>query len=74
MKARLGGAAAHHGFPTLEAEAALNVVVAFRTFGGGVVVQDPTGAPLQGQIACRSIKRQLEAQICHTARRKRSSL
>lgn len=62
----------HHGFPTLEAEAGLNAVAASLTARGGVVVQNPTGEPLQGQITCRSIQRQLEAEICHTSRRKKS--
>lgn len=63
----------HHGFPTLEAEAGLDVVAAFRTFRGGVVVQNPTGEPLQGQITCGGAsKGQLEADTCHTSGRKRS--
>lgn len=56
----------HHGFPAQKAEAGLNVVAAVLTFGAGVVVQDSTGDPLQGQITCRSTKRQSQRPKPHT--------
>lgn len=42
----------YHGFPTLEADAGLNVVVASWTFVSAVKVQHPAREFLQRQIAC----------------------
>lgn len=52
MKSRNGPPESYHGFPTLEADAALDVVVASRTFFRVVVIQHRAGEPLQGQITC----------------------
>lgn len=42
----------YHGFPTLEADAGLNVVVTSCTFLSAVKVQHPARESLQRQIAC----------------------
>lgn len=42
----------HHGFPTLEADAGLNVVAAPRTFLRAVVIQHRAGESLQRQLTC----------------------
>lgn len=43
----------YHGFPTLEADAALNVVVTSWTFLCAIEVQHPVRELLHGQITCK---------------------
>ena len=55
----------YHGFPTLEADAGLNVVVASWTFLSAVVIQHSACEPPLTQLTCTNETREAVSQKAH---------